>query len=58
MALLHYPTGGSAIRTVALLDGPWCHCHTLLMGFQFTPEQEIRLEQIASVEGIAPERLV
>jgi predicted transcriptional regulator len=28
------------------------------MEVQFTPEQEIRLEQIASVEGIAPARLV
>jgi predicted transcriptional regulator len=28
------------------------------MEVQFTPEQEIKLEQIASVEGIAPERLV
>jgi predicted transcriptional regulator len=28
------------------------------MEVQFTPEQEIRLEQIASVEGVAPARLV
>jgi len=28
------------------------------MEVQFTPEQEVRLEQIASVEGVAPARLV
>jgi predicted transcriptional regulator len=28
------------------------------MEVQFTPEQEVRLGQIASVEGIAPARLV
>jgi predicted transcriptional regulator len=28
------------------------------MEVQFTPEQEVRLGQIASVEGIAPTRLV
>jgi predicted transcriptional regulator len=28
------------------------------MEIQFTPEQEVRLGQIASVEGIAPARLV
>ena len=28
------------------------------MEVQFTPEQEIRLEQIASVEGVEPARLV
>jgi hypothetical protein len=28
------------------------------MEVQFTPEQEIRLEQIASLEGVAPARLV
>jgi predicted transcriptional regulator len=28
------------------------------MEVQFTPEQEVRLRQIASVEGVAPVRLV
>jgi predicted transcriptional regulator len=28
------------------------------MEVQFTPEQEVRLRQIASVEGVAPARLV
>ena len=42
----------------ALLDSPQCRCKTLGMEVQFTPEQEARLGQIASVEGVAPARLV
>ena len=41
-----------------LLDSPQSRCHTLGMEVQFTPEQEARLGQIASVEGVAPARLV
>ena len=40
------------------LDSVQSYCHTLVMEVQFTPEQEARLGQIASVEGIEPARLV
>jgi predicted transcriptional regulator len=40
------------------LDSSQSYCHTLTMEVQFTPDQEARLGQIASVEGIAPARLV
>jgi predicted transcriptional regulator len=33
-------------------------CKTLAMEVEFTPEQEARLGQIASVQGVAPARLV
>jgi predicted transcriptional regulator len=40
------------------LDSALIYCNTLAMEVQFTPEQEVRLGQIASVEGVAPARLV
>ena len=41
-----------------LLDSASVYCNTLNMEVQFTAEQELRLGQIASVEGVAPARLV
>jgi predicted transcriptional regulator len=40
------------------LDKAKSRCQTFLMDVQFTSEQEQRLAQIASLEGIAPARLV
>jgi len=58
MAGFHYPTGGLCGIRVAWLDRPHSCCHTLSMEVQFTPEQEVKLGQIASVEGVEPARLV
>ena len=40
------------------LDSASVYCNTFSMEVQFTTEQEFRLGQIASVEGVAPARLV
>ena len=46
------------LAVVVLLDNASVCCKTSSMEVQFTTEQEVRLGQIASVEGIAPARLV
>ena len=46
------------LSNAAPLDSAFVGCNTLSMEVQFTPEQEVRLSQIASVEGVAPARLV
>ena len=46
------------LAVVVLLDNASVCCKTSCMEVQFTTEQEVRLGQIASVEGIAPARLV
>jgi hypothetical protein len=41
-----------------LLDTSLGDCNTFLMEVDFTPEQEAKLAQIASFEGVEPTRLV
>jgi predicted transcriptional regulator len=46
------------VREIIWLDSASVYCNTFSMEVHFTVEQELRLGQIASVEGIAPTRLV
>lgn len=48
----------AALATRQWLDSPQSCCHIFAMEVQFTAEQEVRLGQIASVEGVAPARPV
>ena len=55
--LLEKPRKDGHPAEVRLDSAPVC-CKTLTMEVQFTAEQEAKLGQIASMEGIAPARLV
>jgi len=57
-AVLGYFMAGPPASVRIWLDSAFVYCNTLSMEVQFSAEQELRLGQIASVEGVAPARLV